>query len=79
MDKSSIFNNHVQPIVPKKLGYYNLLDENVYAAQAHMAQSHGIEGFCYWHYWFGNGKRILEKPFNKILETQKPDFPFCLC
>jgi len=74
-----LFKGHVQPIVPGELGYYDLLDEQVYAAQAQMAQSHGIEGFCYWHYWFGNGKRILEKPFNKVLETGKPDFPFCLC
>ncbi|MBS1103230.1 glycoside hydrolase family 99-like domain-containing protein [Gluconobacter sp. Dm-62] len=74
-----LFKGHVQPIVPGELGYYDLLDEQVYAAQAQMARTHGIEGFCYWHYWFGNGKRILEKPFNKVLETGKPDFPFCLC
>ena len=74
-----LFKNHVQPIVPGELGYYDLLDERVYTAQARMAQEHGIEGFCYWHYWFGNGKRILEKPFNNVLETPEPDFPFCLC
>ncbi|MQR99859.1 glycosyltransferase WbsX family protein [Gluconobacter aidae] len=74
-----LFKGHVQPILPRELGYYDLLDEQVYTAQAQMAQNHGIEGFCYWHYWFGNGKRILEKPFNKVLETGKPDFPFCLC
>ena len=38
----------------------------------------GIEGFCYWHYWFGNGRQLLERPFNEVLETGKPDFPFCL-
>ena len=32
----------------------------------------------YWHYWFGNGRRLLERPFNEVLESGKPDFPFCL-
>ena len=26
----------------------------------------------------GGGKRILEKPIEAVLKTQKPDFPFCL-
>jgi hypothetical protein len=43
-----------------------------------MAQQYGVEGFCYWHYWFGNGKRLLERPFNEVLYSGKPDFPFCL-
>jgi hypothetical protein len=43
-----------------------------------MAREAGIEGFCYWHYWFGNGKRLLERPFNEVLASGKPDFPFCL-
>src|SRR5262249_7226543 len=38
---------------------------------------HGIEAFCYWHYWFG-GKRLLERPFDEVLKTGRPDFPFCL-
>ena len=43
-----------------------------------MAKAHGIEGFCYYHYWFA-GKRIIERPFNEVLESGKPDYPFCLC
>lgn len=38
-----------------------------------------MEGFCYWHYWFGNGKELLQRPFNEVLASGKPDFPFCLC
>ena len=38
---------------------------------------HGVEGFCYWHYWFA-GRRILERPFNEVLTLKEPDFPFCL-
>ena len=49
------------------------------AAQADLAKRNGIEAFCYWHYWFGNGKRILERPFDEVLQSGQPDFPFCLC
>lgn len=73
-----LFKGHYQPRVPADLGYYDLRMPEVREAQADMAREAGIEGFCYWHYWFGNGKRILERPFNEVLESGKPDFPFCL-
>lgn len=73
-----LFKGHYQPRVPADLGYYDLRVPEVREAQANMAREHGIEGFCYWHYWFGNGKRLLERPFNEVLKSGKPDFPFCL-
>jgi hypothetical protein len=42
-----------------------------------LARQHGIEGFCYWHYWFA-GRRLLERPFAEVLRSGAPDFPFCL-
>ncbi len=73
-----LFKGHYQPRVPADLGYYDLRMPEVREAQAEMAKEAGIEGFCYWHYWFGNGKRVLERPFNEVLTSGKPDFPFCL-
>jgi hypothetical protein len=73
-----LFRGHVQPRVPGELGYYDLRDPSVRQAQAEMAKYAGVEGFCYWHYWFGNGKRLLERPFNEVLESGSPDLPFCL-
>lgn len=73
-----LFRGHYQPRVPADLGYYDLRVPEVREAQANMAREHGIEGFCYWHYWFGNGKRLLERPFNEVLTSGEPDFPFCL-
>ncbi|MGB9589137.1 MAG: glycoside hydrolase family 99-like domain-containing protein, partial [Armatimonadota bacterium] len=59
------------------MGYYNLLDPQVQIAQAELAKAYGIEGFCYWHYWF-NGRRLLERPLEQVLESGRPEFPFCL-
>jgi len=73
-----LFRRHYQPRVPADLGYYDLRLPETREAQAQMAREAGIEGFCYWHYWFGGGKRLLERPFNEVLESGKPDFPFCL-
>jgi lipopolysaccharide biosynthesis protein len=73
-----LFEEHYQPHLPADLGFYDLRLSEVREAQAKMAKDHGIHGFCYYHYWF-NGKRILERPFNEVLESGKPDFPFMLC
>ncbi|MDD2522756.1 MAG: glycoside hydrolase family 99-like domain-containing protein [Anaerolineaceae bacterium] len=72
-----LFKGHKQPVQPGELGYYDLLDPAIREAQAELARGAGIEGFCYWHYWFG-GKQLLERPFNEVLASRKPDFPFCL-
>lgn len=73
-----LFKGHYQPQIPADLGFYDLRLNEVREAQAEMARECGIEGFCYWHYWFGNGKKVLERPFNEVLESGKPKFPFCL-
>ena len=73
-----LFKGHYQPRIPSDLGYYDLRVPETREMQAEYARRAGIEGFCYWHYWFGNGKRLLERPFNEVLESGKPDYPFCL-
>ncbi len=72
-----LFRGHYQPHVPGDLGFYDLRLPEARAAQAELAGEYGIEGFCYWHYWF-HGKRLLERPFNEVLSSGQPDFPFCL-
>ena len=73
-----LFRGHYQPRVPADLGYYDLRLPEVREAQAQMAKEAGIEGFMYWHYWFGNGKQLMSDIFDEVLESGKPDFPFCL-
>jgi len=73
-----LFPGHYQPHIPADLGFYDLRLPEARAAQAELAHEHGIEGFCYYHYWFG-GRRMLERPVNEILASGEPEFPFCLC
>lgn len=72
-----LYHGHVQPKIPKDLGFYDLRVPEVREKQAELARYAGIYGFCYWHYWF-NGKRLLERPFDEVVKSGKPDFPFCL-
>lgn len=73
-----LFRGHHQPHIPADLGFYDLRLPIIREQQAELAKKAGVEAFCYWHYWFGNGKRLLERPFQEVLESGKPDFPFCL-
>ncbi|MDM1139258.1 glycoside hydrolase family 99-like domain-containing protein [Empedobacter sp. R132-2] len=73
-----LFEDHYQPRVPRDLGYYDLRVSDIRKQQAEMAEKYGIEGFCYWHYWFGNGDRVLTRVFDEVVKSKEPDFPFCL-
>jgi lipopolysaccharide biosynthesis protein len=73
-----LFRGHYQPQLPADLGFYDLRLAEVRHAQAELARDHGLHGFCYYHYWF-NGRRLLGRPFEEVLDSGQPDFPFCLC
>jgi lipopolysaccharide biosynthesis protein len=73
-----LFRGHYQPHVPADLGFYDLRVPETRKAQAEMAREHGIEAFCYYHYWFA-GKQLLERPFNEVLASGDPNYPFCIC
>lgn len=74
-----LFKGHYQPKIPADLGFYDLRLSETREAQANLASKYGIDGFCYYHYWFGNDKRELERPFEEVLKSGSPDFPFMLC
>jgi lipopolysaccharide biosynthesis protein len=74
-----LFPGHYQPHIPSDLGFYDLRLSATRQAQADLAKSYGIEAFCYYHYWFGNGRQLLETPFNEVVDSGEPNFPFCLC
>lgn len=73
-----LFRGHYQPHVPTELGYYDLTCSEIRERQAELAREAGVAGFCYWHYWFGNGKRLLAEIFDDVIRLKTPDFPLCL-
>ena len=73
-----LYAGHRQPHLPADLGWYDLRVPEVREAQAALARACGVEGFCYWHYWFGDGRRIIERPFEEVLASGRPSLPFCL-
>ncbi len=72
------FPGHGQPHLPADLGFYDLRLAETRAAQAEMARAAGLSGFCYYHYWFA-GRRLLHAPFDAVLASGAPTFPFMLC
>lgn len=73
-----VFRSHFQPNLPADLGFYDLRTPETQQAQADLASQYGVGGFCYYYYWF-NGKKLLNQPIEQMLQTGKPDFPFCVC
>jgi hypothetical protein len=73
-----LFEGHHQPHLPADLGFYDLRVPEVRELQASMASAHGIDAFCYYHYWF-DGRRVLHRPFDEVLRGGRPSLPFMLC
>ncbi len=66
-----------QPRKPYKDNYYNLLDKKTMEWQAELMHDYGVDGICMYHYWFKDGKQILERPAENILKWKDIDLPYC--
>lgn len=73
-----LYRGHYQPHVPADLGFYDLRVRETRREQAKLAQEYGIAAFCYWNYWFGNGKQLLEKPLWDVYNDKEITLPFCI-
>ena len=71
-----LFEGHDQPRIPLD-GEYCLLDDDVKIRQANLAKEYGVFGFCYYHYWFKDGRKLLEKPAEQMLANKEINLPFC--
>jgi glycosyltransferase involved in cell wall biosynthesis/tetratricopeptide (TPR) repeat protein len=73
-----LFDGHLQPRRPTELGYYDLRLPEVANAQFDLARRFGIDAFCYYYYWF-DGKRVLDRPLQDLIDGKTGPFPFCVC
>ncbi len=70
-----LYSGHEQPVEP--LAYYDLLNKDVMRQQAEDMHRYGIDGMCFYHYYFENGRMILERPAENLLKWDDIDMPFC--
>jgi len=71
------FKDHYQPRVPRDLGFYSLEHLQAMRRQVALAKAAGVHGFVFYYYSF-NGKRLMERPLEQLLEARDIDMPFCL-
>ena len=71
------FEDQYQPHCPLNGNYYNLLDKKVMEWQAELMKKYDVYGMCFYHYYFGNERKVLEKPAENLLKWTDIDMPFC--
>jgi len=76
---SPLFEGHYQPHVPLNNNYYNLLDREVMEWQAKLMHDYQVDGLCFYHYWFKDGKQMLKEPAENLLKWKDINMPFCFC
>lgn len=74
-----LYDGHEQPKIPLDNFYYDLLKKSTMQWQAELMHQYGIDGMCIYHYWFKDGRRVLEKPAENLLKWTDIDMPFCFC
>lgn len=71
-----LYKNHYQPKIPYGEKYYDLSQIETLTKQAEIASMYGVDGFCFYHYWF-KGKKLLEKPIEKLLQHPEIKIEYC--
>lgn len=74
-----LYPGHLQPVAPYMDWYYDLSNINDLRKQAELAKQYGVDGFVMYHYWFGNGRTIFEKPLELLLRTPDINIEYSLC
>lgn len=74
-----LYDGHSQPVVPYNENYYDLTEKETMQWQADLMKKYGVDGACIYHYWFKDGRQILEKPAENLLQWKDIDMPFCFC
>lgn len=74
-----LFNGHNQPREPLNDNYYDLMEKETMEWQAELATRYGIYGFCFYHYYFKDGRKVLEKPVENLLRWKDINIHYCFC
>lgn len=74
-----LYEGHNQPRIPLNENYYDLLERNTFVWQLELMERYSVDGLCMYHYWFKDGRRILEKPAENLLQWKDIELPFCFC
>ena len=74
-----LFKEHYQPMVPLNENYYDLSKKENIDNQVSIAKKYGLDGFIFYHYWFGNGKMALKKPAEIYKDEIKDKIEYCFC
>lgn len=72
-----LYEGHNQPRKPLQDNYYDLMEKSTMVQQAALMKKYGIYGMCFYHYWFKEGRKILERPAENLLKWTDIDMPFC--
>lgn len=71
------YQEHYQPRVPLNQNYYDLNNKETMKWQTKLAEQYGVFGFCFFHYYFKDGRKILEKPAENLLSWTDIPMNFC--
>ena len=74
-----LFEGHNEPRIPQDNNYYDLMSKETMIWQADLMHQYDIDGMCIYHYWFKNGRQILEKPAENLLRWKEINMPYCFC
>ena len=75
----SLYKSHYQPIVPLNKNYYDLSKKNNIEKQIELAKKYSVDGFIFYHYWFGNKKMALQKPVQIYKDEISDKIEYCFC
>lgn len=73
------FKDIKQPKIPLNNNYYDLSKSENIKWQVGLAKKYGIDGFCFYHYWFSSKKQLLQTPSELFLKDKSLDISFCFC
>jgi hypothetical protein len=70
--------NKTIPTPTDELGYYDLMNVTVRQRHGELAKEYGVDGFLYYHYWFGiaGSDPVLARSLQQMLVDGEPNIPF---